>query len=660
MRRPWFAFLSSMRFAVSLLTILAIASIVGTVLQQNQQMTDYLVKFGPFWFDIFKFLGLYDVYASSWFVVIMIFLVVSTALCMCRNVPGFWRDMKSFREKTSAKSLAAMKNTAEIEQGQLTDAVLLRYWQARGFKSKEVTREDGSVLIASKKGSGNKWGYIFAHAALIIICIGGLIDSNMGLNLGILTGRLVPDQSTVLAKDFPAKSQLDAQTLSFRGDVTVREGQGVDVAFLNTGDGLIVQKLPFVVQLKQFHVEYYDNGMPKNFASDIVVTEKETGKVHEKTIKVNHPLTVEGVTIYQASFGDGGSPLGFKTWDLRQPLTEPVELKAVSMSEYPLNLGKDKYQLEFGEFRMFNVEDQSVGMNDKVGSLGQTLHDVRDVDNKKNMSNVGPTITYKIRDSAGQAREYLNYMLPLEREGGRFFAVGEREALADDYRWVMMPADNEDSLDSFMLLRRAFADPAMRSRAVKIATTGTAPSIRDSFQVATENALAIFATGGYEALETFIVTNIPEDKQKSMREFLVLALQSTASVLLDEALLEAKHPAWADSEQKQRFVADSLVGLTGLYRFQAPVLMQLNDFEQVQFSGLQMNRSPGQTLVYLGSLFLILGSFFMFYIREKRAWCLVKDGKIRVAMSANRHARDLDVEFPEHVARLKQLAEDLK
>ena len=72
-RRPWFAFLSSMRFAVALLSVLAIASVIGTVLPQNQSPQNYVVQFGPFWAEIFGFLGLYDVYASSWFVLIMVF-----------------------------------------------------------------------------------------------------------------------------------------------------------------------------------------------------------------------------------------------------------------------------------------------------------------------------------------------------------------------------------------------------------------------------------------------------------------------------------------------------------------------------------------------------------------------------------------------------------
>ncbi len=103
-----------MRFAVALLCVLGIASVIGTVLQQNLSYTDYIVKFGPFWSRIFQALGLFDVYSSIWFVVIMLFLVLSTGLCLWRNIPPFMREMRSFRLKASRQSLAAMKHTALV------------------------------------------------------------------------------------------------------------------------------------------------------------------------------------------------------------------------------------------------------------------------------------------------------------------------------------------------------------------------------------------------------------------------------------------------------------------------------------------------------------------------------------------------------------------
>ena len=75
-----FDLLSSMRFAIGLLTILAIASVIGTVLQQNQPYPNYVIEFGQFWFTVFEWLGLFDVYHSAWFLILLAFLVLSTSL----------------------------------------------------------------------------------------------------------------------------------------------------------------------------------------------------------------------------------------------------------------------------------------------------------------------------------------------------------------------------------------------------------------------------------------------------------------------------------------------------------------------------------------------------------------------------------------------------
>lgn len=402
-----------MRFAVALLSLLGVASIIGTVLQQNQPQVDYLVKFGPFWSQIFGFLGLYDVYASAWFVVIMMFLVISTGLCLIRNVPPFLREIRSFRENAKEKSLAAMRHSIVLD-GQVTPEVAQRYLEVQGYGCKTVTREDGSVLVAAKKGAMNKWGYIFAHAALIVICLGGLIDSNILLKIGMLTGRVVPDNTAVYAKDFKPESVLGASNLSFRGNVNISEGQSADVVFLNADNGMLVQDLPFSVKLKKFHIDFYDTGMPRDFASDLEVTDKATGKVSEHTIRVNHPLTLHGITVYQASFADGGSDLTFKAWNLADADRTPVKLKATSMREFPLDLGKASYKLEFDQFTSMNVEDMSEP-SEKEQNLKSALNDVRSVRQEgKKYTNIGPSIVYRIRDKAGQAVEYKKLYVAAE------------------------------------------------------------------------------------------------------------------------------------------------------------------------------------------------------------------------------------------------------
>ncbi len=54
-----------MNVAITLLVTAGIASIIGTVLRQNEAYQNCIIKFGPFWFEVFNSLGLYDVYSAA-------------------------------------------------------------------------------------------------------------------------------------------------------------------------------------------------------------------------------------------------------------------------------------------------------------------------------------------------------------------------------------------------------------------------------------------------------------------------------------------------------------------------------------------------------------------------------------------------------------------
>ena len=68
--------LGSMSLAVILLMVLSIASVIGTVLLQNQDQADYLNQFGPLWYWLFRSLGLFDMYHTWWFLCILGFLML--------------------------------------------------------------------------------------------------------------------------------------------------------------------------------------------------------------------------------------------------------------------------------------------------------------------------------------------------------------------------------------------------------------------------------------------------------------------------------------------------------------------------------------------------------------------------------------------------------
>lgn len=139
---------SSMRFAIALLVVLAIASIVGTVLTQADPYPNYVNQFGPFWADIFRSLGLYSVYSAWWFMLILLFLVVSISLCVIRNAPKMLADAKSWKDKVREGSLRAFHHKAEysVSGTRASVATALSAFVAKaGYK--HVVRETGGATL---------------------------------------------------------------------------------------------------------------------------------------------------------------------------------------------------------------------------------------------------------------------------------------------------------------------------------------------------------------------------------------------------------------------------------------------------------------------------------------------------------------------------------
>ena len=77
------------------------------------------------------------------------------------------------------------------------------------------------------------------------------------------------------------------------------------------------------------------------------------------------------------------------------------------------------------------------------------------------------SVTYKLRDAAGQAREYQNYMVPVNLDGLSVFLLGVRENPSDPFRYLRVPADEQSSMEEFMRLYAALGDPAAREEAVR-------------------------------------------------------------------------------------------------------------------------------------------------------------------------------------------------
>jgi cytochrome c biogenesis protein len=636
--------LSSMRFAVSLLTIIGIASVIGTVLKQNEPYPNYIVQFGQFWFEFFEKLGLYDVYHSLWFLVILLFLVISTSLCIYRNTPLMLRELKAFREHATEKSLRSFSHQQEyaiVGNAEEAERKLGGFLAARGFRFKRVAHTDGGILLAAKAGSYQRLGYIFTHAAIVVICFGGLLDGNVPLQVQELLGQKKIEKLDIPPSQVPKESRLSPSNLSFRANMSLPEGGQANVAYMRVRDGYLVQELPFIVELKEFRIEHYATGQPKSFESDLVIIDPQLDKSFEHTIKVNHPLTYKGITIYQSDFQDGGSSLSFNAWSLFNDQAGPVKLDGAVFQSTIVGEEQNALRIEFDNFQLFNVLNLSP-------------------DGKGKPRNVGPSVTFKVRDAAGQAREYVNYMQPLQLDGRPYFVSGMRATQQEDFKYLRIPADDTFSIEGFMQLRAILFDSKLYPEIARRLTTQslanpTEKALRENFERSVIRLLELFSQGGYTALAQEIEKTIPEAERERAAQTYIKIIHAAAFEAY-KLSRERANKALLQDESVEAFMQDSLNAISDLFFYEAPFYLQLDSFEHREASGLQLTRSPGKNLVYLGSLLLVLGIFAMIYIRERRIWLLIKpdSGKVLFAMSANRKNRDFDIEFGRYSEQLHQ------
>lgn len=262
-------FFTSLKLVIFLLLILSALSIAGTVIEQNKPLQEYYRFFKPETVDLFNKLGLLDMYHSWWFITCLALLALNIIACtMDRYVPvmrGLRRkDLildekleKSLHPKEKIKSALPM---AAVEKKILELA-------GKSFFGKPIVTEtaDGLRHYFFEKGKYSRLAFFFTHLSLLLIFIGALIGAFFG----------------------------------YKGYVNIYEGEAVSRLQTRAGE---MKNLDFTVKCNSFVADFYESGAPKDYLSDLSVI--QGGKeVLRKTIRVNDPLTFEGVTFYQSSYG---------------------------------------------------------------------------------------------------------------------------------------------------------------------------------------------------------------------------------------------------------------------------------------------------------------------------------------------------------------------
>jgi len=687
-RTKWVELLGSMRFAISLLLFICIASLIGTVLAQNQPPTTYLDQFGPFWFEVFDQFSIWQVYSSAWFLTIMGFLVLSTSLCLLRNAPRMLRDMRSFREQVREGSLKAFPHHVHANTVLAVDEVVQRSQQwlgANGYRWR-VRRQDGraderanngGVLIAAKKGSANRLGYFCAHSAIVMICLGGLLDSELPVRLQVWLAGKQPVTDNMLIAQVPESGRLAAGTWSFRGNIFLADGSQTRHGVVSTSSGVLVQPLPFLLKLERFYIDYYSTGMPSSFKSDVEVTDLQSNESFKQTIAVNEPLRYKGVTVYQSSFDDGGSKVSLQAYPLfGSNAAPPLALEGVIGQAVRLSLpgGHDAQteqalNIDLTALRVFNIENLTANPDPQPRSVREHVAAVTGsavAANNEHLRNIGPSVQYRMTDRSGQAHEFHQYMLPVTLDGQTVFLSGVRQTPSQEYRYMRIPADANNSLNEFLHLRAALQRPSARQAAAQqFAAHHATPEQRESLERATLGALESFARAGFNEM----VERIPLAEREKVLGLAVPMIQLSLLALYDADRQARGLPALARegqaSEAAAQWIRLALLALANLPDWPSPVLLQLQSFDQVQASVFQVTRSPGTAVVYLGCLLLIVGVFAMFYIRDRRIWLWVKPAtagsqlegsQITAAMATQKRTLDFTREFEQLRKAVGQLA----
>jgi cytochrome c biogenesis protein len=260
-------------------------------------------------------------------------------------------------------------------------------------------------------------------------------------------------------------------------------------------------------------------------------------------------------------------------------------------------------------------------------------------------------------------------MQPIQIDGVPMFLSGVRDAPGDAFRYLRIPADDNNGVGEWMRLRAALFNPDLRALAAERYARRAMPDakgdstrLREQLAASAAKGLSIFAgddkQAGYIAVSNFLERVPPAEQEKAAGIFMKI-LNGGMWELWQVARERDDLKELAYDNSHARFLQLATNALSDAFFYGAPVYLQLQDFNEVKASVLQVTRSPGKKVVYLGCLLLVMGVFSMFYIRERRLWIWLKsepDGGSRalMALSTQRKTLDFDKEFNGLKAQLMQ------
>ncbi len=262
--------LADLRLAIVLLLAIALFSISGTVIEQGQSLEFYQANypeepalFGFLTWKVLVAIGLDHVYATWWFLSLLILFGTSLTACtFMRQLPALKaaQSWKFYKKPRQFEKLALSTTLDPAQRPSLIEAL-----QKNRYK---IFEEDQSLY--ARKGMAGRIGPIIVHASMILILLGSI----WGSLTGFMAQEMIPSGTTAKVSNI------------------VKSGPW---------SGAQIPK-DWAVQVNRFWIDYTPEGQIDQFYSDLSIVDEDNNELDRQTIHVNQPLKHQGVTLYQADW----------------------------------------------------------------------------------------------------------------------------------------------------------------------------------------------------------------------------------------------------------------------------------------------------------------------------------------------------------------------
>lgn len=247
---------------------IALSSIIGTLIPQNQSPEFYLHKYGEFSYKLFAVLGLFDMYHSWWFQLLIIMLAANIVVCSINRFSATWKIVFAKNPPFNLSRFRKLEQQETFINNNRIDDIKKMYepFIARRFGYSRTEPTEKGFCIFAERQRWTRFGVYTVHLSIVVLLLGGLVGSIFG----------------------------------FEGFVNIPEGETVSSIRIRSSDA--IKKLDFEIKCEDFDISFYNNGAPKEFRSSLTIL--EGGKpVRKKDIIVNDPLRYKGINIFQSSYG---------------------------------------------------------------------------------------------------------------------------------------------------------------------------------------------------------------------------------------------------------------------------------------------------------------------------------------------------------------------